>query len=105
MESAGKLKTVNELDPQNNRIDSENLAKFLSDFDHTFMDRSRPKGPDYLIIDNLVDVFANLNKNDLMKAWVEAQTLAKHFCDMDEDSAHARCDSLAWIQNLISRGG
>ena len=104
MESAGKLKTVNELDPQNNYINSDNLAKFLSDYDHTFMDRSRPKGPDYLIIDNLVDAFENLNKNDLMNARVEVQALAMYFCDMDEDSAHARCDYLTWFKNLISHG-
>ena len=60
MESAGLLKTVNELDPENNYIDSDNMAKFLSDFDRTFMDRSRPKRPDYLIIDNFVDAFSDL---------------------------------------------
>ena len=72
MESTGELKTVDELDPRNNHIDSDNLAKFLSDFDHTFTDRLRPKGPDYLIIDNLADTFANLNKSDLMNARSEA---------------------------------
>ena len=51
------LKTVNELDAENNYIDSNNLAQFLSDFDGTFMDRSRPKGPDYLIVDNFFDTF------------------------------------------------
>ena len=30
--------------------------------------------------------------------------LTKEYCDVDEDSAHARCDNLVWIQNLISRG-
>ena len=51
------LKTIEELDPVNNRIDNDNLSKFLGDFDHTYMDRSRPKGPDYLIIDNFQEAF------------------------------------------------
>ena len=57
MEISGKLKTIDELDPVENRIDEDNLTKFLNEFDHTYMDRSRPKGPDYLIIDNFVDIF------------------------------------------------
>ena len=72
MESAGTLKTVNELDPQNNYIDSDNLTKFLSDFDHTFMYRSKPKGPNYLIIDNFFSSFADLEKADLINAKSEA---------------------------------
>ena len=104
MEISGKLKTVNELDPQNNYIDNDNIARFLNEFDHTYMDRSKPKGPDYLIIDNFEDTFANLEKADLINALSEAQTLSKHSCEVDEDSVHARCDNLIWIQNLISRG-
>ena len=68
VEISGKLKTVNELDPQNNYIDNDNIAKFLGEFDHTYMDRSKPKGPDYLIIDNFEDTFENLEKADLINA-------------------------------------
>ena len=55
IEKLGNLKTIDKLDPSENLIDDTNLAKFLSEFDYTLMDRmdkSRPKGPDYLIIDN-----------------------------------------------------
>ena len=75
MENAGKLTTINELDPENNYIDNDNIAKFLGDFDHTFMDRSRPKGPDYLIIDNFLDTFNNLEKADLINARSDVQGL------------------------------
>ena len=61
IENSGNLKTIDELDPAENRIDDVNLAKFLSDFDHTFSDRSRPKGPDYLIIDNFVELFGDMD--------------------------------------------
>ena len=66
MENSGKLKTIDELDPVENRIDEDNLTKFLSEFDHTYMDRARPKGPDYLIIDNFVDILYPLDQNDLI---------------------------------------
>ena len=52
-------------------IDTANLTKFMSDFDHTFMDKSRPKGPDYLIIDNFAEFFKDANLN-LIKARKEA---------------------------------
>ena len=52
MEHSGKLQTIDELDPSRNRIDKDELAKFLSDVDHTYMDRARPNGPDYFIIDD-----------------------------------------------------
>ena len=48
------LKTIDKLDPTQNHVVKDNLEAFLSDFDHTYKDRSRPKGPDYLIIDNLL---------------------------------------------------
>ena len=104
VDSSGKLKTVNELDPQNNYIDTDKIAKFLGEFDRTFMDRSKPQGPDYLIIDNFVDTFSNLEKADLINALTETYILTSHLCDVEEDSAHARCDNLTWIQNLISHG-
>ena len=74
MENSGKLRTVDVIDPTNNRIDKDNFAKFLSDFDHTFSDRSRPKGPDYLIIDNFSHFFA-LGKADLIGARSEAKEI------------------------------
>ena len=81
MENSGKLKTINELDPSQNRIERENIAAFLSDFDHTYMDKSRPKGPDYLIIDNLVETFADLEKADLTSARREVEKIVEHFCN------------------------
>ena len=76
---SGKLKFVNALDPARNKIGKENLKKFLSKFDYTYMDRSRPKGPDYLIIDNLADYF-KLDVADLMNARKEAVELTDLSC-------------------------
>ena len=81
MENSGKLKTVDEIDPANNRFDYDNFAKFLSDFDHTFSDRSKPKGPDYLIIDNFTSLF-ELSKGDLFAAKKEAWKLSNEICDI-----------------------
>ena len=67
-------KTVNELDPFQNQLTIEDLTKFLSDFDHTYMDRTRPKGPDFLIIDNFAEIF-RLDKTDLMSARREAEDI------------------------------
>ena len=58
---------IDNLDPSNNRIDKDNIAKFMSDFDHTYMDKTRPKGPDYLIIDNLAQ-FLKIENLDLLGA-------------------------------------
>ena len=57
MEQSGNLKTIDKLDPTENKIDVANLTKFLGHFDHTFMESREPKGPDYLIIDNFVETF------------------------------------------------
>ena len=51
------VKTIDELDPVQNQINSQNIIKFLSDYDETFMDRKRPKGLDYLVIDNFAENF------------------------------------------------
>ena len=67
MENAGKLKNIDKLEPGKRKIDNENLTKFLNYFDHTYMDRSKPKGPDYLIIDNFVDYFG-IDYTDLIRA-------------------------------------
>ena len=45
----------------------EELVSFLSYFDETYMDRSRPKGPDYLIIDDFADFF-HYKEDSLLKA-------------------------------------
>ena len=64
VESYGLLYTIDQLDPKNNMLNQDNLPQFLSEFDHTYMDRTKPKGPDYLIIDNFVESFG-LEKTDL----------------------------------------
>ena len=51
----------------NNKLGKDNLTQFLSEFDHTYMDRTKPKGLDYIVIDNLFETFADLNK-DILKA-------------------------------------
>ena len=85
-------------------MNPNNIAKFLSEFDHTYMDRLRPKGPDYLIIDTFVDNFEILEQDDLIKARNEAQSLTKKQCDEEKDSEYDRCDNLAWVKNLIDNG-
>ena len=67
MEHSGKLQTIDELDPSHNLINDKGLAKFLSDFDHTYMDRARPIGPDYFIIDDFASL-AGLDNSDLLAA-------------------------------------
>ena len=67
-------KTFDELDPVQNQINSKNIIKFLSDFDETFMDRKRPKGLDYLVIDNFAENFG-LNKTDLLNIKAEGNKL------------------------------
>ena len=94
-----KLKFVNALDPARNKIGKENLKKFLSKFDYTFMDRSKPKGPDYLIIDNVAKFF-KLNKADLTDARKEAEEIANFVCKEEEAKQYARCDSMTWLKNL-----
>ena len=94
--------TINELDPAQNRIGKDNLTKFLSDFDNTYMDRTKPKGPDYLIIDNILETF--LERADLLAARSKAEEMTSFICDeMAKDSA--RCDNLIWIRNLDTTHG
>ena len=71
VEAADEQEIIDKLDPIKNSIDKEDLTKFLGDFDDTFTDRKRPKGPKYLVIDNLEGNFG-LNKADLMEAREEA---------------------------------
>ena len=75
MENAGKLKIIDKLEPEKRKIDIENLTKFLKHFDHTYMKRNGPKGPDYLIIDNFVDYFG-LDEAELKGAKHEAKAIA-----------------------------
>ena len=98
-----KLRFVNALDPAKNRIDKVNVKKFLSEFDHTFTDRSRPSGPSYFIIDNFAKYF-KLDKKDLLNAKSEIDILSNRIC-MDEEAAmHARCDSLLFMEELETNG-
>ena len=60
MESTDSLQTIDKLDPEQNRLDVDNLTQFLSKFDHTYMDRTKPKGLDYLVIDNFSETFDDL---------------------------------------------
>ena len=93
---------MNELDPKKNLIDKESIRKFLGDFDPTYMDRSRPKGPDHLIIDNFLETFKNLKKDDLISAKNEAEQISSLVCDaVASDSV--RCDNLLWLKNLESQ--
>ena len=94
--------TIDELDPAQNRIGKDNLTKFLSDFDNTYMDRTKPKGPDYLIIDNILETF--LERADLLAARSKAEEMTSFVCDeLAKDSA--RCDNLIWIRNLDTTHG
>ena len=84
---------VNELDPIKNNFDIKEVKRFLSDFDHTYMDRTRPKGPDYLIIDNFAEAFG-LENADLLGARSEAEDLKEVVCNYLVAEAYARCDYL-----------
>ena len=81
----------------------DDLTKFLGDFDHTYMDRTRPKGPDYLIIDNFAEVF-QLDKTDLIDARSEAEGIKDVACNNQVTAAYERCDYLVCLENLDSLG-
>ena len=102
MDDEGKLKTIDKLDPNQNRIDRDNLTKFFNNFDHTYMDRKRPKGLDYLVVDNFVEIFEDLEKADLVQARAEAEAHSKYVCDAGEPAA--RCDALLWLKALDKPG-
>ena len=57
------------------------------------MDRTRLKGPDYLIIDNFAELFG-LVKADLIDARSEAEDLKEVACNNLVAEAYARCDYL-----------
>ena len=58
MDDSGKLRIIDKFDPYNNKVSDIELIKFLSEFDHTYMDRSKPKGPDFLVMDNFYENFS-----------------------------------------------
>ena len=82
MESYGLLHTIDQLDPMNNMLNQDNLPQFLSEFDHTYMDRTKPKGPDYIVIDNLFEIFEDLNKDVLLAARKDAEQTTNELCDL-----------------------
>ena len=88
-----KTTTINELDLIGNQFDKEEVKKFLSDFDYTYMNRTRPKGPDFLIIDNFAEAFG-LEKEDLIGARSEAEDIKEVACNNLVTEAYARCDYL-----------
>ena len=51
------MEIIDEIDPEKRWFGDRELAKFLNQFDHTYMDRTKPKGPDYLIVDNFYENF------------------------------------------------
>ena len=68
------------------------------------MDRSKPKGPDYLIIDDLVEIFDTFEKADLVHARGTAESFSDLICDLDQSEDRDRCDYLIWLNNLETHG-
>ena len=66
------MKVIDALDPQQHKVTDIELIHFLKYFDHTYMDKTKPKGPDYLIMDNFLENF-ELNVADLLYARREAE--------------------------------
>ena len=71
----------------------------MGDFDHTYMDRSRPKGPDYLIMDKFDSTFLDLTTDDLMKFRSEAELISDKVCQLNGEANKSRCDNLVWFKN------
>ena len=74
----GNLKTINELDPEKDKIDVENLTQFIKNFNDNSDD-----GPEYLVIDNFIQ-FSGLNKVDLLEARKEAEKMSEAGCAADQ---------------------
>ena len=64
------------------------------------MDRSKPKGPDYLIIDNFFDVFQDIPESDLIDARKEAELISDGICNVEKGFKSTRCDSFLRVANL-----
>ena len=80
----------------------EEVSKFLSDYDRTYMDRTKPKGPDFLIIDNFAETFG-IEKADLLGARSEAEDIKEAACNNLVAKAYARCDYLVKLENWESQ--
>ena len=61
------------------------------------MDRSKPSGPAYFIIDNFARYF-KLDQADLLTAKEEVKNLTNLPCKLEPFTSHARCDSLVWLE-------
>ena len=62
------------------------------------MDRNKPKGPDYLIMDNLIESF-DLKEEDLIGARKEMEKYSNKVC-VGDVAAQYRCDLLAWLKGF-----
>ena len=51
----------------------------MSEFDHTFMDRSKPKRPDYFVIDNFARYF-KLDDDNLLGVKQEVKKISDVAC-------------------------
>ena len=49
------------------------------------MDRSKPKGPDYLVMDNFFENFS-LSEDDIILARKEAEEISKEICTDDVET-------------------
>ena len=70
---------INALLPGTNRIEKKKVASFLSQFDHTYMDRSKPKRPDYFVIDNFARYF-KLDDDNLLGVKQEVKKISDVAC-------------------------
>ena len=75
------MKTINELDPQKERIYGSNLSWFMEYFDDTGLSNKK-KGPDYLVMDNFASFFG-FETADLLGARSEAETMSNAGCKAD----------------------
>ena len=87
----GQLFNINEFDPNTWFVNDEKITSFLNYFDHTYMDRSKPKGPDFLVMDNFLENL-DLEKEDLKDARSEAEHMSRDLCAKFEQEY--RCDTL-----------
>ena len=95
---------IDELIPSENYLDKVNLKKFLSEYDYTFTDRSKPKGPNYFIIDNFARYF-KLDNADLLGAKTEVKKFSEIACDDPEVEISDRCDTLLWLEKIDTQNG
>ena len=77
-------------------MDKDNLAQFLTKFDRTYTDRTKPKGLDYIVLDNFSEIFNDVQKDVLLAAKSNAVETTNELCEMLA-SESARCDSLLYL--------